>query len=73
MKLNCIIYIVMIIIVIIFIGGKIFLRAYKNKDLGKKFFQESEKPFPKSALSMYYDKQMIYRKFIYFSFVFIMF
>ncbi|MBU3876017.1 hypothetical protein HGO97_009340 [Faecalicatena sp. AGMB00832] len=38
-----------------------FTHFYNNKDLGKKFFEESEKPFGKAAPSMYYHKQRMFR------------
>jgi heme/copper-type cytochrome/quinol oxidase subunit 4 len=41
---------------------KVFWHFYKNRNIGKKFFVENEKPYDKVAPSMYYDKQMMYRK-----------
>lgn len=62
-EINWIIYTIIFLLILIFIGGKIFFKVYKNKDIGKKFFQESEKPFQKSAPNIYYDKQMLFRKY----------
>lgn len=38
-----------------------FLHFYHQKDLGKKFFENSEKPFNKKAPEMYYHKQRMFR------------
>lgn len=38
-----------------------FTHFYHNKDLGKKFFEDSEKPFGKKAPEMYYHKQRMFR------------
>lgn len=38
-----------------------FTHFYHNKDVGKKFFEDSEKPFNKKAPEMYYHKQRMYR------------
>jgi heme/copper-type cytochrome/quinol oxidase subunit 4 len=40
----------------------VFLRFYNNRNIGKKFFVDNEKPLNRVAPSMYYDKQMMYRK-----------
>jgi hypothetical protein len=39
-----------------------FLSFYNNRNIGKKFFVDNEKPLNRLAPSMYYDKQMMYRK-----------
>lgn len=39
----------------------IFMRFYHDKDCGKKFFEDSEKPFNKKAPEMYYHKQRMFR------------
>lgn len=38
-----------------------FTHFYHNKNLGKKFFEDSEKPFGKKAPEMYYHKQRMFR------------
>ena len=38
-----------------------FLHFYHQKDLGKKFFENNEKPFNKKAPEMYYHKQRMFR------------
>lgn len=39
----------------------IFTHFYHDKDRGKKFFEDSEKPFNKKAPEMYYHKQRMFR------------
>lgn len=54
--------IVSVFITIIVISVLLFFtHFYHNKDLGKKFFEDSEKPFNKKAPDIYYHKQRIYR------------
>lgn len=56
-----------IVVVCAFIAGiiigalLIFMHFYRNKDCGKKFFEDSEKPFNKKAPEMYYHKQRMFR------------
>lgn len=38
-----------------------FTHFYHKKDLGKKFFEDSEKPYNKKAPEMYYHKQRMFR------------
>lgn len=38
-----------------------FTHFYHKKDLGKKFFEDSEKPYNKKAPAMYYHKQRMFR------------
>lgn len=38
-----------------------FTHFYHNKDLGKKFFEDSEKPYNRKAPEMYYHKQRMFR------------
>lgn len=38
-----------------------FTHFYHNKDLGKRFFEDSEKPYNKKAPEMYYHKQRMFR------------
>ena len=38
-----------------------FWNFYRRKDVGKKFFEDSEKPYNKKAPEMYYHKQRMYR------------
>lgn len=45
-----------------FIGSiGVFLFLYRKRDIGKKFFENSEKPYGKIAPSIYYYKQRIFR------------
>lgn len=56
-----------VIIVCAFVAGIVigillfFTHFYHKKDLGKKFFEDSEKPFNKKAPEMYYHKQRMFR------------
>lgn len=56
------VFIVVSFIVGIIIGILlVFTHFYRKKDLGKKFFEDSEKPFNKKAPEMYYHKQRMFR------------
>lgn len=54
--------VVSVFVTIVVIGILLFFtHFYHNKDVGKKFFEDSEKPFNKKAPEMYYHKQRMYR------------
>lgn len=54
--------VVSVFVTLVVIGILLFFtHFYHNKDVGKKFFEDSEKPFNKKAPEMYYHKQRMYR------------
>lgn len=54
--------VVSVFVTLVVIGILLFVtHFYHNKDVGKKFFEGSEKPFNKKAPEMYYHKQRMYR------------
>lgn len=54
--------VVSVFVTLVVIGILLFFtHFYHNKDVGKKFFEDSEKPFNKRAPEMYYHKQRMYR------------
>lgn len=54
--------VVSVFVTLVVIGILLFFtHFYHNKDVGKKFFEDSEKPFNKKASEMYYHKQRMYR------------
>ena len=54
--------VVSVFVTLVVIGILLFFtHFYHNKDVGKKFFEDSEKPFNKKAPEMYYQKQRMYR------------
>lgn len=54
--------VVCVFVVEIVIGILLFFtHFYHKKELGKKFFEDSEKPFNKKAPEMYYHKQRMFR------------
>ena len=54
--------VVSVFVTLVVIGILLFFtHFYHNKDVGKKFFEYSEKPFNKKAPEMYYHKQRMYR------------
>ena len=60
-KFMWVIYITILILVIIIGICSFFLHFYNKRDLGKKFFEDSEKPYNKKAPEMYYHKQRMFR------------
>ena len=56
-----VIYVTALIVVIIVAICIFFWHFYKEKEVGKKFFEDSEKPYGKKAPEMYYHKQRMYR------------
>ena len=57
-------WVIIVTILVIFIVMAVcmfFMHFYRQKDLGKKFFEDSEKPYGKKAPEMYYHKQRMYR------------
>ena len=54
--------VVSVFVTLVVIGILLFFtHFYHNKDVGKKFFEDSEKPFNKKDPEMYYHKQRMYR------------
>lgn len=54
--------VVSVFVTLVVIGILLFFtHFYHNKDVGKKFFEDSEKTFNKKAPEMYYHKQRMYR------------
>lgn len=54
--------VVSVFVTLVVIGILLFFtHFYHNKDVGKNFFEDSEKPFNKKAPEMYYHKQRMYR------------
>lgn len=60
-KIMWVIFVIGIVIGIVIAICGFFLHFYSKKDLGKKFFEDSEKPFKKKAPEMYYHKQRMFR------------
>lgn len=56
-----VIFVIGVVIGIVMAICCFFLHFYHKKDLGKKFFEESEKPYKKKAPEMYYHKQRMFR------------
>ncbi|MBQ3509760.1 MAG: hypothetical protein IJA90_07085 [Peptococcaceae bacterium] len=61
-ELSWIVIVAGFLLVIAVIVLAVFGASYKNKELGNAFMKKSEKPFKRTAPSIYYDKQMIFRK-----------
>ncbi len=61
--MNWIIISVFIFFLIIVVILLVFRRFYNDKNVGRKFLFESKKPFNKIAPAIYYDKQMLFRKY----------
>lgn len=56
-----VIFVTILITVIVISICLFFWNFYRRKDVGKKFFEDSEKPYNKKAPEMYYHKQRMYR------------
>lgn len=56
-----VIFVTILITIIVIAICLFFWNFYRRKDVGKKFFEDSEKPYNKKAPEMYYHKQRMYR------------
>ena len=56
-----VVFVTILITVIVIAICLFFWNFYRRKDVGKKFFEDSEKPYNKKAPEMYYHKQRMYR------------